>query len=126
MTINFAHITNNKVDNIIVATQEFINELPNSNEWVSFYTDALGEQEKKYNGAGIGCIFDSNAQAFFPPSPFPSWYLDGKFVWQPPSPKPVATETHDYFWDEDSLSWVAEEIIDDEIGIELVEDESQV
>ena len=46
MTIKFAHITNNKVDNVIVATQEFIDNLPNSSEWVSYYTDANGEPEK--------------------------------------------------------------------------------
>ncbi len=114
MTIKFAHITNNKVDNVIVATQEFIDNLPNSSEWVSYYTDANGEPEKKYNSAGANYTFDSNAQAFYEPKPFPSWSLDSSFKWQPPVQKPEDTETHEYDWDEDTLSWLQFLIEDEE------------
>ena len=33
---------------------------------------------------------------------FASWSLDANNDWQPPTPKPEG----DFYWDEDSLSWV--------------------
>lgn len=52
--------------------------------------------------AGIGFTYDSVADVFVAPQPFPSWSLDANHDWQPPTPRPEGP----YFWDESSLSWV--------------------
>lgn len=53
--------------------------------------------------AGIGFSYDEVADEFVAPRPFASWTLDANNDWQPPTPKPEG----DFYWDEDSLSWVA-------------------
>jgi len=62
--------------------------------------------------AGIGYIYDSNADRFYCPSPFPSWVLDDNYEWQAPSAKPVV-EGKIYIWDEATLSWVERESTND-------------
>ena len=58
----------------------------------------------RYNSAGPGHTYDPTADAFYGPSPFPSWSLDEGFVWQPPTPRPDDGNAYD--WDEDTTSWV--------------------
>lgn len=62
----------------------------------------------RYNYAGIGYIFDNNAEpngAFIPPKPYPSWILDTKFyIWK--APKPYPTDGKEYDWDEKTTSWI--------------------
>ena len=53
--------------------------------------------------AGIGFRYDSDADVFIAPQPYPSWSLDSNHDWQAPTPKPEG----DYEWDEETLSWVA-------------------
>ena len=55
-----------------------------------------------YNFAGIGSVWDDANGAFHGSQPYPSWSLDGNFVWQPPTPEPDGI----YRWDEDTTSWV--------------------
>lgn len=52
--------------------------------------------------AGIGYTYDAVNDVFIAPQPFLSWALDDNFDWQAPTPKPDG----DWFWDEDSLSWI--------------------
>jgi hypothetical protein len=62
-----------------------------------------------YNGnirkqfAGIGFNYDAVNDVFIAPQPYASWSLDGNYNWQPPTPAP---EGMDWYWDEDSLSWI--------------------
>jgi len=58
----------------------------------------------RYNYAGIGYIYDASADAFYPPQPYPSWSLDGVYIWQAPTPYP--DDGRRYFWDEANLEWV--------------------
>lgn len=58
--------------------------------------------------AGIGFIYDSIADVFIAPKPFPSWSLDANFDWQAPKPKP---ENGLWYWDEESLEWLIAEIM---------------
>lgn len=62
------------------------------------------------NFAGVGYTYDpliGPDGAFIPPSPFPSWVLDVATVsWVAPVPYPDGAGPMDYYWDEDSLSWV--------------------
>ena len=110
MTRRFAHLTNNIVDNTIVADDAFINSLSNSSEWVEYWKDAKGEAEKRYNPAALGLVFDSVNNAFLLPQPFPSWVQNDKFFWEAPIKKPDDTETHFYYWNEEDKQWVMAEI----------------
>ena len=58
---------------------------------------------KRY--AGIGYSYDSVADVFIAPQPYPSWSLDENFDWQPPTPMPLEGI---WYWDEDNLEWVSE------------------
>ena len=53
--------------------------------------------------AGIGFTYNTEADVFVAPQPFPSWTLDSSHDWQPPTPKPEG----DYSWSEEELEWVA-------------------
>jgi len=56
------------------------------------------------NYAGVGYSYDPIRDAFIPPQPFSSWLLDeGCCLWSPPTPRP---EEGEWFWNEESLSWV--------------------
>jgi hypothetical protein len=58
----------------------------------------------RFNYAGAGYTYDPDADAFYGPQSYPSWSLDENFVWQPPTPMP--DDGNDYYWDEDTTSWV--------------------
>jgi hypothetical protein len=73
-----------------------------------FLSDDLGlggtwVQDSTKSG-GVGYTYESGADIFYGPQPYPSWALDENFVWQPPTPKPSDGEWYD--WDEDTTSWV--------------------
>lgn len=51
---------------------------------------------------GVGYVYNSVADVFVAPQPFPSWMLDAGHDWQSPSPRPKG---RDWVWDEPSLSW---------------------
>lgn len=68
-------------------------------------TSYNGNIRKNY--AGIGFTYDEQRDAFIPPSPFLSWVLnEDTCLWQAPTPRPKATETTIWQWDEPSVSWV--------------------
>jgi hypothetical protein len=52
--------------------------------------------------AGIGYTYNSIADVFVKPQPFPSWTLNSNYDWQPPTPRPEGV----YEWNETSLSWI--------------------
>lgn len=59
--------------------------------------------------AGIGHIYNPDADRFYEPSPFPSWVLDDNYEWQAPSARP--SEKGKFFiWNEPTLSWVEVEL----------------
>lgn len=107
---HFAKVENNIVVNVIVAEQEFINLLPDSNSWVqtSYNTSggvhSQGGIPMRKNYAGVGYNYDSNRDAFIPPKPFNSWILnEATCLWEAPVMKPV--DGKHYGWNEDNLSW---------------------
>jgi hypothetical protein len=65
------------------------------------YNAATNGFRKQY--AGIGFTYDEVADEFVAYQPYASWSLDANNDWQPPTPKPEG----EFYWDEDSLSWVA-------------------
>lgn len=55
------------------------------------------------NFASVDFIYDADRDAFYAPSPFPSWVLDeDTCLWEPPIPRPTSGM---FAWDEDALNW---------------------
>jgi hypothetical protein len=63
----------------------------------------LGGTPLRKNYAGIGYLYDAQADVFYAPQPYPSWTLDADWQWQPPVPYPGDGM---WTWDEDTLTWV--------------------
>lgn len=66
------------------------------------------DQSKAFraNFAGIGYLYDIANNVFYAPQPYPSWTVFAPtWVWQPPVPYP--DDGKKYYWDEQTLSWVA-------------------
>jgi len=100
---------NNLVTEVIVGIDE--TELIEGLDTETWYGNFRGQTCKRtsYNGnirqrfAGIGYFYDSVNDVFIAPKPYPSWSLDEKFDWQPPTPMP---EEGFWTWDEDLCEWV--------------------
>lgn len=76
--------------------------------WSGGYTNW---KQTSYNGnfrknyAGIGYAYDVGRDAFIAPQPFASWVLDENTCrWDAPIARP--DDGKEYFWDEDTMSWV--------------------
>lgn len=70
--------------------------------WVQ--TSYNGNMRKMY--AGRGYIYIPESDIFAPPSPFPSWTLNrSKGEWEPPVPRPEASDDDAVTWDEDGQRW---------------------
>ncbi len=85
---NYAQIVNGIVVNVIVADANFV-----------------AQSDLDYvllNRGGIGYTYDSNADVFIAPQPYPSWTLNENNDWQPPTPKPDGN----YYWHEDTQTWL--------------------
>lgn len=68
-------------------------------DWVQ--TSYNSNFRKQY--AGIGFAYNSIADVFVSPQPYPSWTLDSNHDWQPPTPMP--TDGKNYKWDELLQTW---------------------
>lgn len=56
------------------------------------------------NYAGIGYIYDSELDVFYPSKPFDSWTLNSTtFLWESPVPYPTDDKLYD--WDEETINW---------------------
>lgn len=113
---HFAHIdSNGVVDTVIVAEQDFIDTLPDKENWIqtSYNTiqgkHLLGGTPLRKNYAGIGYIYDPVLDAFIPPKIYDSWVLDPDIgSWVAPIPRPE--DGKDYWWDEQNKQWLVIEI----------------
>ena len=94
------HQLTNKVDKVIVAEQDFIEQQPDYDMWVETFRD--GSQRKNY--AGKGFTYDSSKDAFIPPKPYASWTLNETTCrWEPPTAFPDDGSV--YTWNEETTSW---------------------
>jgi hypothetical protein len=99
---------NNIVTEVITGKDE--NELLDGLDPETWYGNFRGQRciRTSYNSnirkqyAGIGDFYDEVADVFVSPQPYPSWLLDSKHDWQPPTPRPESG----HVWDEESLAWV--------------------
>ena len=101
---HFAEInSDNIVQRVIVAEQNFINSglVGDSFNWVQ--TSYNGNFRKNY--AGSGYTYDKVRDAFIAPQPYPSWTLvEATCQWEAPTPYP--TDDKMYTWDEDTTNWI--------------------
>ena len=91
----FAKVIDDKVVNVIVAEQDFIDS----------YDDGLGgEWIQTSNNAGLGFTYDRENDAFVPWKPYPSFVLNNEtFRWQPPIsyPEGMPGGPNRFVWDEE-------------------------
>lgn len=100
------------VEQVIVGEDETTPTPDGFDSWESLYSTRYGMKcvRTSYNGrirkqyAGIGFVYDENADVFIAPRPFASWTLDENHDWQPPIPMPE--DGVHYIWDESMLAWV--------------------
>ena len=111
---HYALVDQGIVKQIIVAEQSFIDTYIHDSPGIFVKTSynthegqhLNGETPLRYNYAGIGFIYDSEADAFYEPQPYPSWTLNtSTYQWQPPTAYPE--DGNMYMWNEDTTSWNA-------------------
>jgi len=102
---------NNKVTEVIAGIDETeLIEGLDPETWYGNFRNQVCKRTSYNNNirkqyAGIGYSYDSVADVFIAPQPYPSWSLDENFDWQPPTPMPLEGM---WYWDEDNLEWVSE------------------
>jgi len=123
---HFAKIENNTVTQVLVVSdadavngQGFLaNTLGLSGTWIQTSYNTRGNVHYGSDGnpdggvalrgnyAGVGYIYDSVNDVFYPPQPYSSWSigLSSNWIWVAPVPAPV--DGNNYMWNESTLSWV--------------------
>lgn len=109
---HFAKVVNGIVTQVIVAEPEFMeNDFVDTSpgEWIqtSYNTRSgvhiNGGTPLRKNFAGQGFIYDKQRDAFYTPSPYPSWTLNETTCqWESPMSRP---ESGFYKWNEEKLTW---------------------
>jgi len=54
---------------------------------------------------GKGYTYDSEADVFIAPRPYPSWILNSNYDWEAPVLYPDGDGETEYFWNEDTQDW---------------------
>jgi hypothetical protein len=109
---HFAKVVNGIVEEVLVIEQDVIDTgiFGSPSLWVQTSYNTHGGQHPqnqplRKNYAGVGYTYDAVRDAFIAPQPYPSWLLDeDTCLWDAPVPRPQDGEN--YWWDEDTLSWV--------------------
>tara|TARA_R110001632_G_C11059967_1_gene385776 strand:- start:45 stop:434 length:390 start_codon:yes stop_codon:yes gene_type:complete len=122
---HFAKVIDGKVTKVIVADQEFIDNLVEveaglwvqtsyntmggvhyeQNSELSFETPSADQSKAlRKNYAGIGYTYDETKDAFYAPQPYPSWTLNETTCrWEAPTAYPTDGQT--YNWNEETTTW---------------------
>jgi hypothetical protein len=115
-----AHWAELDKNNIVIRVTVGDNNDLNNDEGYQWLVDNLGGKwiQTSYNNnfrvrfAGIGFFYDEELDAFIPPKLFNSWILDDITLdWKAPVDYPNNENTYD--WDEETMSWVLVDIIDE-------------
>jgi hypothetical protein len=117
---HFAKVENGVVTDVIVAEQDFIDTLPDKDNWIqtSYNTrggvhylpdsDTPSEDQTKAlraNYAGLGMTYDVENDVFYGVQPFTTWILNRTtWVWESPVPRPEDGKR--YRWDDETVSWI--------------------
>jgi len=113
---HFAKVDQGKVIKVIVAEQDYIDNLIDTvpGNWIqTSYNTHVGVHKNggtplRKNFAGIGMIYDQIRDAFYEQQPYPSWTLnEDTCVWQPPTSMP--NDDKMYAWNESTTTWDAVE-----------------
>ena len=113
---HFARVENGIVKQVIVAEQEFIDNLVSDapGEWIqtSYNTRSgvhrLGGTPLRKNFAGVNYTYDVDLDAFIPPKPYDSWELnEDTCQWECPVSEPEDYNGYNYFWNEETQAWDA-------------------
>jgi hypothetical protein len=114
---HFAQIQNGTVTQVIVAEQAVIDSGLFGTGWIqtSYNTrggihygpdgQPDGGSAVRGNYAGIGFVYDSTNDVFYPPQPYPSWTISAP-TWTWAAPTPYPTDGNIYTWDEATGTWV--------------------
>jgi len=93
--------------------QDFLaNDLGLGGTWIqtSYNTRAnthtAGGTPLRGNYAGVGYVYDSTNDVFYPPQPYPSWIISAVTNWIWTAPTPYPTDGKMYSWDETTKAWV--------------------
>jgi hypothetical protein len=104
---HFAKIIDGKVTEVIVAEQDFIDNLDGT--WIQTSYNTYGNQHPegrplRGNYAGIGYTYDAINDVFYAPQTFPSWILNNTtWLWEAPVAMP--TDGKMYKWNESITNW---------------------
>jgi hypothetical protein len=102
MNKRFARINSltKKVDTVIVATDEFINSLPDYDLWVA---SSISDTKKL---ADKNDTYDIDNNTFTSTKPYESWTFDNtSWQWQPPIEIPNQINEEVYQWNEENNNW---------------------
>ena len=109
---HFAKVVEGKVTQVIVAEPDFFNTFVDTSpgQWIQTSYNTHGNQHTnggtplRGNYAGIGYIYDSTIDAFYPPKPYESWVLSPITIqWEAPINKP--DDGKNYQWNESAKNW---------------------
>jgi len=120
---HFAQVIDGIVQQVIVAEQDFIDTLPDKQNWIQTSYNTLGGKHLlngtplRGNYAAIGFTYDSTNDVFYSPKPkdsfgkiCESWTISApNWQWTPPIPmptEPVLEYPNHFTWDESTKSWV--------------------
>jgi hypothetical protein len=111
---HYAKIVDGRVEQVIVAEQEFINAQPTepNTQWIQTSYNTLAGQHTmggtplRKNYAVVGYTYDTESDAFIPPKPFADWILDTTTgTWSAPVAYPA--DGGHYIWNPHTSSWQA-------------------
>jgi len=118
---HFAKVVNGVVTQVIVAEQSFFSTfIDHTGTWIQtsyntrggrHYNPTTGVDDTatmpalRGNYAGIGFVYDSVNDVFYPQKPYPSWTISAP-TWTWTAPVPYPTDGKQYTWNESTLSWV--------------------
>ena len=110
---HYAEILNGVVQRVTVVhnNELLVDGVETESKGAEFCTNLLGGTwiQTSFNNrirkqfAGVGYSYNSTADVFVAPQPYPSWTLDSNHDWQPPTAEP---DDGKYSWDEAHLKWV--------------------
>ena len=111
---HFAKLEDGIVTDVIVVDNCVCDGLEQEQAGIDFCNNLVSGEwvQTSYNGsfrnrfARIGGSYLKDIDAFINPKPYESWTLDCA-EWKAPIDKPDG----DYYWDEETLSWVESEVI---------------
>jgi hypothetical protein len=100
-------------NNVVIRVIVCDNNDPNGDEGYQWIMQNLGGNwvQTSYNSnfrkhfASIGFTYNEELDVFIPPKPFESWIFNETIVgWT--SPVEMPNDDNNYYWDEDTLSWI--------------------